>query len=438
MTRIEDRLRDYYAAQAGAVGPDDIRPGVRLAPSRFRPRLGALPRRSVFAPLAAAAAVVLVAAAAVALGGVVHRGQSPAEPASSSLPAGDRSVAQLVSAGVIPPRLVTITATGDLHSAPSDAVVRATATGARLATIRPSLPHGTIVAVTGAADDRTFVLAEQKLPLARALSLNIQHGSFFLLRLRSDGTRATLTKLPITAPDGVNGMALSADGTKLAMTVRLDTSNQLRVYSLATGAVRTWSAGGSGIVADGELDTHDAAPVSWAADGRHLLFSWIDNNVNERLLDTSLGGSSLLADSRLVLTIPAHVGQSELCQGDIVITPDASAVICPAFTGDEGDETVSFREYSTATGKLIRQLGTWTYGHTDWFLLNALWTNPSGSVIIGIIPKASQGQSGPANGPTPNPSVTPSPPASDSPGIGVIIGQTFTPLDLPGVTNGVW
>jgi hypothetical protein len=445
MTRVEDRLRHYYAARARTVEHDAIRDGVRLAPGRSRPGPGALSARSWFAPLAAATAVVAVAVTAVTLGGAVHPEQSPAGAPSlpadgqSTLPAGKHSVAQLVSAGVIPPYLITITANGDPRVVPSYAVVRATATGARLATIQPSVPHGTIVAVTAAADDRTFVLAEEKLPLPDTDSLDIQHGSFFLLHLRSDGTAETLTKLPITADDGVTSLALSADGTELAMGITVDTTSEVKVYTLATGAVRTWSA--TGLAAEGQLGPQDAASMSWAADGRHLLFGWMDAlNVNERLLDTSLGGSSLIADSRLVVTFPGRVGQFGPCQGDIIITPDGSAIICPGMTvqsptGD-GPQTVFFREYSTATGKVIRQLATWTYAHTDWFLLDAFWSNPSGSVIIGVIPKASQ--ISPVTGPTPDPAVTPSPPAGSNPRIGVISGQTFTPLDLPGVTNGVW
>ena len=445
MSQVENRLRDYYAARAHAIGADDIRHSVRLPPGRSGLRRRALPRRSALAPLAAAVAVVAVAVTAVMLGSAVNPGPAPAgaPPPSpggqSTLTAGHQSVAQLVSAGVIPPHFVTLAADGNPHSVPSSAVVRATATGARLATIRPSVPHGTIVAVTGAADDRTFVLAEQKLPLTPTLAMSIQHGSYFLLRLRSDGTLESLTKLPVTAPDGVNGVALSADGTKLALAVRLDNSSELRVYTLATGAVRTWSAPGSGFVGDGSLGPQDAASISWAADGRHLLFQWVDDKYvfHERLLDTSLDGASLLADSRLVLTMPAH---SYLCQGDMIVTPDGSAVICPGMTGGEGAQTVFFREYSTATGKVIRQLGTWTYAHTDSFLLGALWANPSGRVIIGVIPKASQSRpaTGSAGSSTPTPSVTPPPPAGSTPRIGVIIGQTFTPLGLPGVTSGVW
>ncbi len=50
----------------------------------------------------------------------------------------------------MPPYFVTLT--------PTDAVVHLTVSGASVATIRPSLPGGTIVAVTAAGDDRTFVL----------------------------------------------------------------------------------------------------------------------------------------------------------------------------------------------------------------------------------------------------------------------------------------
>jgi hypothetical protein len=308
-----------------------------------------------------------------------------------------------------------------------------------LATIRPSLPHGTIVAVTGAADDRTFVLAEETLPRPRRDSLSIKHGSLFLLRLRANGTPQALTRLPFTADDGVNGLALSADGAKLAMTARPTATvnlNEIRVYTLATGAVRTWSATGTGIVGDGFGGEQDAAAISWAADGRHLMFNWDDGMTTaERLLDTSLGGASLLADSRQLLTIPTPANRPIPCQGDMVITPDASAVICPGVTVHSESDTVFFREYSTVTGKVVSQLGDWTY-HDDRFLLGALWTNKSGSVIIGVIPKPSQGTI--KAGPSPYPTVTLSPSPGDSPVIGVIIGQTFTPLNVSGVTSGVW
>lgn len=51
-----------------------------------------------------------------------------------------------------------------LPSAPlTEAVVRVTATGTALATIPPPRPYGTFIGVTAAADNRTFVLAAQKL-----------------------------------------------------------------------------------------------------------------------------------------------------------------------------------------------------------------------------------------------------------------------------------
>lgn len=414
MTRIDDRLRDYYAARASAVGPETIRDSIRLPAARPRSRLTA------FAPLAAAAAVMAIVITAIAIGSVLHTGRSSGVTTGMTPSPGQRSVAELVAAGVIPPRFVTITATGDPDVSPSYATVRSTATGSVLATIRPSLPHGTIVAVTGAADDRTFVLAEQKLPVAPRASLSIEHGALFLLRLRSDGTVRTLARLPVTADDAVNGLALSADGTRLAMSARplaRPGVSEIQVYTLATGARRTWSQNeGDGVLADGTQDA-DAAAISWAADGRHLLFNWAGSNMDVRLLDTSAAGSSLIAASRLVVRIPTPAGRALPCQGDLVITPDGSAVICPGVTEHGESDSIFFREYSTATGKVVRQLGNWTY-HTGRFVLNALWTNLSGSVIIGVIPK---------------PGAIP-----DGPSIGVIIGNTFTPLHAPGVTSGVW
>ncbi len=46
--------------------------------------------------------------------------------------------------------------------APDHAVIRATATGAVLATVQPPRPYGSFTFVSGAADDRTFVLAAQR------------------------------------------------------------------------------------------------------------------------------------------------------------------------------------------------------------------------------------------------------------------------------------
>ena len=105
-------------------------------------------------------------------------------------------------------------------------MVRATATGATLATIKLSVAHGTIVAVTAAADDRTFVLDETPY----AIGGNTEYGprTFYLLRLNADGHVQSLSRLPMSVPGGqmMTGLALSPDGSKLAMAVVPDPTRE--------------------------------------------------------------------------------------------------------------------------------------------------------------------------------------------------------------------
>ena len=67
-------------------------------------------------------------------------------------------ISSYVASGQVPPYYVAITSHGEPNDHPSYAAVHATVSGKTLATIQPSVAHGTIAAVTAAADDRTFVL----------------------------------------------------------------------------------------------------------------------------------------------------------------------------------------------------------------------------------------------------------------------------------------
>ena len=112
------------------------------------------------------------------------------------------------------------------------------------------------------------------------------------------------------------------------------------------------------------------------------------------------------------------------------MTPDGSAVVCGAITAinetarfsssvpavslQRGAET-EFIEYSAATGKVARILGYWTFGSVGALSVEVLWSNASGSVLIGVIPNSDGGR------------------------VGVITGNEFTPL--PGTAaseSGTW
>jgi len=79
----------------------------------------------------------------------------------------------------------------------SQAQVRATATGATLATIKTSVPF---VGVTGAADDRTFVLDAQRQVMGPTV-LWPDPPKFYLLRLNASGGEQSLTRLALAAPE---------------------------------------------------------------------------------------------------------------------------------------------------------------------------------------------------------------------------------------------
>ena len=495
MNTIEDRIRAAAQAAAGTVPPDGV-PPLRLPPeqTRRRPRAagrgGGGPGWAGWArrltPLAAAVAVVVIVIAVVGIGRTVHSpgGRPPATRSGPGPVLAGPPISSYVSSGQVPPYYVAITSHGNPNFAPSYAVVKATVSGKTLATIGPSVAGGTILAVTAAADDRTFVLDEQH--WSDDENSSYQTRTFYEFRLSSAGQPGPLTRLPLTVPDGqlLTGLAMSPDGSKLAITVEPDNDKKepnlttVSVYSLATGAVRTWTGNGT-IGTSGD----DARSLSWTADGRTLAFDWLSaasgpQGMGVRLLDVDAPGRSLLADSRQVVSAvvqapdpvpsptapvssvptisipavpvfarptatatatgrptvtPSAAYSSSLsitvptCQQDSIITPDGSAVVCGAIAsvnlkitarGLHGGAVTEFREYSTATGRITRILGQWRFASVGALSVEVLWSNPSGSVLIGVIPNAAGGR------------------------VGVIRGDTFSPLpaQVAGVSalTGTW
>jgi hypothetical protein len=476
MNTIEERVRAATRAAGDAVTPDSVPPLRLPAPDRARRRRGSRARTRArwtawMAPAAAAVAVVVIASAAVNADRGAHAPAASGARGQSAIPSGGPgqgakalggqpvttanapdglttgtsvgpttpmvpgpSISSYVSSGQIPPYYVAVTSNGDPNSHPSYAVVRDTVTGQTLSTISAPGAGGTVVAVTAAADDRTFVLDEQKL-VSQSGNQAWAARSFVLMRLNSAGQPVSLQRLPISLPYGhmLTGLALSADGTKLAIAdnVVTDKKNpnlvQVIVYTVATGASRTWTGtGGLGFGSD------DARSLSWSADGRTLAFAWL--GVGEGpwqgvwLLNLAKSGGSLLADSREAVSwgetkpsvgtlVPSSstalssspAQQALLCQEDTLLTPDGSLIVCGAqqiltypVPGSKAKpkSNTGFLEYSAATGKLVRILGHWKFDAVPTPEL--LWSNTSGTVLIGI--------------------------TGDHDQLGVISGDEFTPL----------
>jgi hypothetical protein len=539
--QIEDRIRAATRAAADTVAPNSV-PPLRLPADRlFRRRSRSL--ASVWgrwlAPIAAAAAVVAVAVAMVTVGRTANRAPVDSGGVPSARPGPVRMgppISSYVASGRVPRYYVSIESHGDPNFHPSYAVVRATSTGAALETVVPAA-DGTVVAVTAAADDRTFVLDTQPWDNANQA---FAPRTFLLLRLSPSGSELSQARLAVSVPGGqlMTGFALSPDGRKLAIAVQPDNDKrepdltQVKVITLATGVTRTWTANGTiGFGAD------DARSLSWADNERTLAFDWEGSgpgiHTGVWLVNLSAGGGSLLADSREAVTLvnqsmagapvpsvsplngsaspsslaptsvmaspsvsagtaspsasldpaspsaslapatasaslapatasaslapatasaslaPATASASPIsvaplttrptCQEDSIITPDGSTIVCGAITPTKatggasaaasadgsvaallrrGAET-EFIGYSVATGKVARVLGHWTFGSVGALSVEVLWSNASGSVLIGVIPDGGGGR------------------------VGVISGNEFTPLPLSGAAStpmqsGTW
>jgi hypothetical protein len=452
MTVLERRVWAATRAMAATVPADSV-PPLRLPAGRATRRFPAArwPAARWLAPAAAAAAVVVVALIATNLAGALRAGSGTTGP-NPAAPASGPSAASYVAAGEVPPYYLSVTSSGSPNFVASYAVVRSTATGKILATIKPSVPHGTILAVAAAADDRTFVLDEQTwlTPNGRVNDQTQLPRSFYLLRLNSAGHPVSITRLPMTAAKLVTGFALSPDGGKLAIAVQPQTGKdnnlqEVRVYTLATGAEKTWSANGT----IGEAGD-DPGAVSWAADGHTLAFDFYTaQESGVWLLNTDRAGGNLLgSDSRLAVLlsrapaaaeptappgplptpIPSPTAaaaptflQTASCNLNDIITPDGSAIVCGAVgikQGTNRDVEAGFVEYSTANGHMLRVFGQRTIDNAGALASNVLWTNASGSVVIGAIPNHGDGE------------------------LGIVSGNHFTPLALPPNTEasfgGTW
>lgn len=430
MNLIEDRIRAAARAAAETVAPYSV-PPLEL-PAEHPRRYGW--RRRWLVPAAAAAGVAIVIAVTAVTVGPATRTRAPAIAPAATAPGPmlpGPSLASYVSSGMIPPYFVAVAFTGQAAQSPAAAVVHDTVSGHALATIRPSIRGGTIVGVSAAGDDRTFVLDEQtwvksKYPFPTA-EYSGPH-SFYLLRLSSAGRVSSLGRLRVTVPptQGLGAFALSPDGQRLALAVQPrkgPARTDLEVVTLSTGSTRVWSA--AGIFRSGAADSRG---LSWTADGRELAFEWQANNVGEwppveaRLLGLTSADGDLLAASRRVIATNRQFKPSGSsfqvtdAGNEPVVTPDGSAIVTNSVyfqvktkeSGYAWNGRYGFAEYSTRTGKLIRILGYWTIKPAGYFFTQVLWSSPSGRVLIGIIPDGR---------------------------MGVINGNEFTPLNMPPVPS---
>jgi hypothetical protein len=300
------------------------------------------------------------------------------------------------------------------------AVVRDRITGRTVATVRPPRPYVTFAGVYGADDDRTFVLAAQSTEGGSQTSRE----KFFYARFSLAANAVTMTPLALPGLPVSNSFAaaaLSPDGSRLAVASQIGLA-QITVYSLPSGAAKTWSANTGG---DGMPFVNDLVDMlSWSSTGT-LAFGWEGSYSQtvivsgrpkpggryfppgEYLLNTETPGGSLLADSRDALCL-AHSAPSASYNGatyDGYLTPDGTKIITPVLhavpvgqtppsctgaaqpsaaqptPGVSPPATAELEEFSATTGQAVSIIYA-SQSHGAQADSDVYWSNPSGSVLV--------------------------------------------------------
>jgi hypothetical protein len=306
------------------------------------------------ATLVAAAAVAAAVSIATLPGSgppLVARGGTPAAArgtwyqgrwfAAGKLPAADASVAAA-------PYVVTI--------AGGREVVTDVFTGARAGTgDRP--PGGRFAAVAAAGDDRTFVLAAQT-----GTSV-----SFYEQRLGPRGRPGSPVLVFALPASSVPAFALSPDASLLAYAM----PGGIGVVSLATGAIRSWTAFGGEVV-----------ELSWAGD-EALAFTWAGLSGGEirsltvRLLAASLPGTHLMAATQLVPVCANSTGQLCLEQHPLGAADGSKVFVTDQFNGN-GTLVADLEAFTGDTGRTVFSDTSLPNSPAAASACSALWTDPAG------------------------------------------------------------
>jgi hypothetical protein len=276
---------------------------------------------------------------------------------------------------------------GPANSKPSGvylAVVRVTATGKAVATIRPPRPYAGFRYVTGAADDRTFVVTAQT---TNGGSNASTVGQLYLVRFNPRDHAVSMSALPIPAIKiGLQALttALSPDGTELAVDIgstllQQKPSTRLTLYSVASGAVLgIWRATGQLGIDNMRWARGGILGFNWSGQDRQVRdgghFRTIPDPADGlRLLNTTAGSGGLLADSR-------HA----YCDGGGgtgFLTPSPGPSPSKYSIYAIAPVAPTMEKFSAATGKAIGVIYRSPSRSTQpayW----VAWSNPDGSVLV--------------------------------------------------------
>jgi hypothetical protein len=339
------------------------RPAGAGLPGRRRPR-GARARR-VIAPVAAGLAVAgLVTGVTLAA-----RSWVPAPGPATGAQAPGRAAGARATADKDMPRFYVTLSSPD-SSVRVIAEVHASQTGQVLSRVNVGF-LGNGVGISADQSDRAFVID--------AAASNDKAGpgpiALYLLRVSADGRSTTLTKLPLVllpagSPDVVDGIAVSPDGTKLAVALQvnqnpnvLNPRGEIVVYSLNGGATQAWTA---------PQDKAVPWDPAWTGGSRYLTFVWQDHLAGTtwfstgrsqvRRLDTAAPGRNLLA-SQVLVTGGGPVGFIQSASAGPADSPIIAALYQVPSTGGSGTARLRLVALSPATGAITHVFASYTAGY---------------------------------------------------------------------------
>jgi hypothetical protein len=340
MTDIEERLRHDLERRSERAQPGSIRP-LQDPPAQRRSRARywlASARRSraarVLAPATAMVAVIAIIAGVWMAG---HPGGKQPAGSSAGMPKYYVTLNTVLRGKLPTPALPGVMA--GVGPGRVTAIVRDSLTGALLDSVLiERVPRGkdltaTATWITAAANDRVFAIGVR--------------GDVYILRLQSNGQVAGLSPLPAAMSKAISiGPALlSPAGTELAFTN--STQRQLIVVTLATGAIRSWKARPSFVDA-----------LQWQGTGNKVFISY-GLAGQFRLLNVGGAGGHVLADSRLVYSLPPFIRNGYVVEAP-TITPSGNLLFRArsVYTKRGSVETTACRvvEFSSDARRLLRVL----------------------------------------------------------------------------------
>lgn len=398
---VEERL--LAATRAAAETVDEIRElELPAFPARAGGRQTPPPGhwRAWAAPVVAAVAVIALAVSLVIVKEIPK--PIPASPAASVN-------------GV--PRYYVALKPGVSNSSIRNAlVVGDVITGSTLATIQPP-PGRSFFGVTGAADDRTFVV--DTLPVQSQADPN-KPRTWYLLRLApGTATPARLTRLALPSLSSVSAVALSRSGDELAVASGGDSDvgvggltggpGVLRLYSVATGKLlRTWTSSDQfafdGSPGYGETSENNG-DLTWVADDHAIAFLSVGAAPGStpqktlrmetlHVVNLAARGDNLLGDSRVIWS--QTYNPAGCTDGyNVLITADLKTIVCLSVTPPAGYPngspkkgahwTLRWLAYSTSAPATARTLLTAMLndeGVDSAPVPYAEWISTSGKTII--------------------------------------------------------